>query len=456
MASILDALTVSDAGTEKDKRFKTAKRIADAGKEIWGNMNLLEKAALATAPIPILGDVTGLASDAYMYATNPEERTPLNAGLSLLGMLPLIPSASATRKVTEAGFEIAGPKGPIKATVQPRSKEVVGEAPMITDVKKRQDRIANKVLDVARTQYDAPQVPLTDYSGHPVIWTMSDRTPSNDVVYGVNDVEFKNPVYLDGGDTFGMNQGLDEWIWANDSGAVSAIVNRAMSEAEKTGKSPLLAKFVMAPSSVDFPTMAPKVHIEYANATLNSKEKKFIEKMIKYGGMVKVDNSPAPAVPGFSFDMENMDEFLKGLSGPQRKAINNLFDAVSMLSKQGASRGLVELPTLTNEQMRAVITKPEHLNRTSMGEITTLSMLDGTRGPSAHSTYDTGMGGQTIGTVRGPTDSPLTLWDALNVSNPELLQKSTPNNLWSTDMYTIRKGVKNNVLTDEVLKGMGY
>lgn len=457
MANILDALTVSDAGTEQDERFRTAKQIADAGKNIWGNMNLLERAALATAPIPILGDVTGLASDAYMYATKPEERTPFNVGMSILGMLPLIPAASATRKVTDTGFELAGPKGPIKATVQPRSRETVGPAPMITGVKKRQALIQDKELDVARTKYDAPQVSLADYADHPIIYTMSDRTPSNDVLYGINDVEFKNPVYLDGGDTFGMNQGLDEWVWANDSGAVSAIVNRANKEADETGKSPLLAKFIMAPSSVDFPTMAPNVHIAYANETLNKNEKKFIERLIKSGGMVKVGKEPAPAVPDFSFDVDNMDEYLSKLSGLQRKAINNVFDAVSMVSRQGAQKGFKEMPTLTNEQMRAAITSPEHLHRGGMGDLTTLSTLDGTKGPSAHSTYNTGMGGQTIGRIQGPSgDIPLNLWDALSVSNPELLVKSSPSAIDSSEMFTIRRGVRNNRLTDEVLKGMGY
>lgn len=110
MANILDALTVSDAGAEQDERFRTAKQIADAGKNIWGNMNLLERAALATAPIPILGDVTGLASDAYMYATKPEERTPFNVGMSILGMLPLVPAKSivgVADDAIDAGYRMA-------------------------------------------------------------------------------------------------------------------------------------------------------------------------------------------------------------------------------------------------------------------------------------------------------------------------------------------------------------
>jgi hypothetical protein len=45
--------------------------------------------------VPGLGDVAGLAADADMYATDPKSRTWLNAGLSLAGMLPFVPSAAA-------------------------------------------------------------------------------------------------------------------------------------------------------------------------------------------------------------------------------------------------------------------------------------------------------------------------------------------------------------------------
>tara|TARA_R110000824_G_scaffold3490_1_gene16511 strand:+ start:503 stop:1939 length:1437 start_codon:yes stop_codon:yes gene_type:complete len=54
--------------------------------------------ALATAPVPGVGDVAGLAADAAMYAAYPEERNWLNYGLTALGTLPAIPAASAIRQ----------------------------------------------------------------------------------------------------------------------------------------------------------------------------------------------------------------------------------------------------------------------------------------------------------------------------------------------------------------------
>lgn len=451
MASILDALTVSDAGVIDDSR--TSDLIKKVGKDTWNNMNLLEKAALIASPVPIVGDITGLASDAYMYATKPEERTAQNAILTLLGMAPFIPAASAVTKVGENSFEVMGREGPIKATIGERGKEIVGEAPQITDVKKRQERIANKELDVARTTFETPTVDLSKYSGHPIIYTMSDRTPSNDVVYGIDGVEFNKPLYLDGGDTYGMNKGLDDYVWANAEKAIKAITNKSDQLAEDAGgKETLLAKMIMAPSSVDFPTMAPAAHIRYADVTLNAKEKNLIEKMIKSGGMTKVDGKPAVPVPNFSFQKEDMDKYLGTLSGPQRKAINSVFDAVSMVSPQNKKRGLKELPTLTNEQMRAAITSPEHLHRGGNMDLTTISMLDGGIGPTNHYTYTHGGTGEVLGTV----DRPITIFDAIGTSNPELVPRSTAQSLHPNDAYTLRLGVRNNILNDEVLKGMGY
>lgn len=58
-------------------------------------MNPLDAAALATAPVPVVGDFMGLGADLWRYATDKESRTPVNYGLSALGMLPFIPGITA-------------------------------------------------------------------------------------------------------------------------------------------------------------------------------------------------------------------------------------------------------------------------------------------------------------------------------------------------------------------------
>lgn len=76
---------------------------------------VLDAAALATAPVPVVGDVTGLASDAYRMYSNPEERTAANAGLAALGLLPFFPAGvigkrfKTPERVTEVpGYGTAG------------------------------------------------------------------------------------------------------------------------------------------------------------------------------------------------------------------------------------------------------------------------------------------------------------------------------------------------------------
>lgn len=64
--------------------------------------NPLESAAIATAQVPVVGDVAGLLADANMYYSKPEERTPLNYGMSLLGALPFVPAVAVAKALTPA------------------------------------------------------------------------------------------------------------------------------------------------------------------------------------------------------------------------------------------------------------------------------------------------------------------------------------------------------------------
>lgn len=68
------------------------------GAEGTGTQGMLNAAALATAPVPVVGDVLGLASDAYRMYENPDQRTPLNYGLAAAGALPFIPAGGILSK----------------------------------------------------------------------------------------------------------------------------------------------------------------------------------------------------------------------------------------------------------------------------------------------------------------------------------------------------------------------
>jgi len=61
----------------------------------------LDNLAIASMFAPVVGDVTGLAADAYRLTNNPEERTPLNYGMMGLGLLPFVPNMSTARQAAE-------------------------------------------------------------------------------------------------------------------------------------------------------------------------------------------------------------------------------------------------------------------------------------------------------------------------------------------------------------------
>jgi hypothetical protein len=62
-------------------------------------MSPLDMAAIVSSAIPVVGDVTGLAADADMYARDPESRNMVNYLLSAAGAIPLIPAASQVARL---------------------------------------------------------------------------------------------------------------------------------------------------------------------------------------------------------------------------------------------------------------------------------------------------------------------------------------------------------------------
>jgi hypothetical protein len=94
----MDALSLSETGIGEEPEEGQSlsgilSKVKEVGGEVWDNMNYLDRAALVTAPVPVVGDVTGLLADAYMYATKPEERTALNYSLTGAGILGGLPAS---------------------------------------------------------------------------------------------------------------------------------------------------------------------------------------------------------------------------------------------------------------------------------------------------------------------------------------------------------------------------
>jgi hypothetical protein len=62
--------------------------------EVYDSMSPLDKAALFTAPVPILGDIVGFAADGAALYDDP---SLTNAGLMAAGLIPFVPSGGVTR-----------------------------------------------------------------------------------------------------------------------------------------------------------------------------------------------------------------------------------------------------------------------------------------------------------------------------------------------------------------------
>jgi hypothetical protein len=92
-----DPLMVSESGIASVKGAPDLVRAGQAVKQAVGQMSPLEKTALATAPVPVVGDIAGVAADIDMYANRPEERTGLNYLMSAVGLLPFVPGAAQLR-----------------------------------------------------------------------------------------------------------------------------------------------------------------------------------------------------------------------------------------------------------------------------------------------------------------------------------------------------------------------
>jgi hypothetical protein len=79
--------TVVQNAANRPQQKPTGQQVAD----------VLGGVALPLSVVPFLGDIAGLGADVAMYANYPEERTALNYGLTLAGMLPFVPGAAGVR-----------------------------------------------------------------------------------------------------------------------------------------------------------------------------------------------------------------------------------------------------------------------------------------------------------------------------------------------------------------------
>lgn len=421
-----------------------AKSIADAFGSGVGKVLNYQVPSLLRGPRSAMDDIE-MVVDAYQNARPGivdaigEPSVNRVEGAGLLGSM-FIPG--------KAGKVIAKPE-----SIQlPRQIETNFSTENVTDKKYLEPILDDLKVDAQRIQYDKPEIYLPDYYGKNALVTMVDRSPTNTQIFGVNGVEFKTPQQVGGGRDYMFDDiNSPNSVFANEEGATTGILNR---KDQLSDDDMLIIPMEMAPTSVDFPNFAPGLHVRYAQVAMSKKNKKYVNKLIQKGGdgkLIKsVDQTP---VPDFDIDLDNIDEFLASLTGPQRKTINNVFDMVNRPSPGQKKDGVKKIDgALSNTEMRAAVSDPAMFNQESLMQTNNVGLITGGKVPSNHMTYNMGMEGQGLGVLNIPREAPPSAQDFL----PELFTRSKPGYVDSQDAYTARMGVRTAEINEGLLKRLGY
>jgi len=366
---------------------------------------------------PVVGDAVGAGDTMTSYRQGDMLGTGINAAATGIGVLPLV-GGPASKAVKAGGKKVRSALNDIgDARFDPRYDSRVGE----------QSRIMGSNRTVEKTGVDAPIINLEDYEGRPFILGMSDRTDAGGMLTGVENVEFNNPVPLQGGQDFMFNnQGQ---VWASDAGPSAALHNRAELLKEQTGQNPLFIPYRMAPTGGDYATMTGETMFSYASANMNKTNKR------------KLDSAMKKIIPEWKgVDNPLSIESYRSATGDQRKL------ALQVLDRDFRNKGGIGIG-----QARLAVTDPRQVNAPdfytmNIGEITPDKPL--IKG-SGHATYNVGVPGQGLGTLEDGFAAPRLV--------PEFLRSrgvTNPENLPATEQYTMRRNVLSGTLSEDILRSL--
>lgn len=103
---------LNQPATANPKMLAQALKARNQPRKQLEGQGLLDTAAIGLSPVPVIGDVLGLAADASRFYNEPESRTPLNFGLAALGLIPFVPplvSAGLGKFAQSQGKQLAAP-----------------------------------------------------------------------------------------------------------------------------------------------------------------------------------------------------------------------------------------------------------------------------------------------------------------------------------------------------------
>jgi hypothetical protein len=275
---------------------------------------------------------------------------------------------------------------------------------------------------------NAPTVSLPEFEGRSFITSMADRTAAGGNLLGIDDITFKRPVGLLGGQDFMFNNpGL---VWSSGNAPSKALMNYADEIKSATGQNPLYLPYRMAPTGGDFAQMTGETMLAYADASMRKMQKKRLDKVIK--GYI-------PDWSGVS-DPASVAQF-RAAPDKKRKAIKKAMDK-NFRDEGGLNIGSARLAVSDPAQLAA-----QEGGVQNVGEIFAGTPIL----RSSHPAYPGGVQGQGIGTL----GEDLNIFELL----PEVVKARNipdPRNPRASDLRAMQMKPYAGVITEELLKRLGY
>jgi hypothetical protein len=320
---------------------------------------------------------------------------------------------------------------PNKAMADAIRKNVIGDFDSRFDPRKlEQAKIANTspvVEQINRTPI--PKISLADYEGRPFITSMSDRTAAGGDLLGVNDVMFKRPVHLYGGQDYMFNN--PNQVWASAQAAVKPIIENAQVLKEVTGQNPLYIPWRMTPSGGDFAHMTGESMLSYAEAAMGRADKKLLNDAIK------------GFIPNWK-GVDNADSIAQYRSAPKvvRDSIMQVMDR-DFRNKGGLSIGQGRLSVTDPRQINAPVGNIMNVGEIFAGQPMIMK--------SGHPSYPRGVAGQGIGTLEKEHG----IFELM----PNVVKErgiANPNAPADTDLRALMMKPYSGIITAKLLRDLGY
>jgi len=296
---------------------------------------------------------------------------------------------------------------------------------------KEQERLQAMVRDIQLNPnaQNAPAVSLADFEGRPFITSMADRTAAGGNLVGINDVRFNRPVELMGGQDYMFNN--PGQVWASAQGPVKQLMKQAEEIKQATGKDPLYMPWRMAPTGGDFAAMTGETMLAYADSAMGKMQKKSLDRSIK---------KMIPDWSGVS-DPTSVEQF-RNAPDKVRKAIKDMMD-VDFREKGGLGIGGARLAVSDPAQMLAKDAGVMNVGEIFAGRPMVME--------SGHPSYPRGVPGQGLGTLAEDRS----IFELM----PEVAQARgipDPRNPRATDIRALQMKPYSGVITNELLKRLGY